>query len=408
MKIAISSGHGKHIRGARGNPVPPQLDEVDEARKVVNRVHELWNANGVTAVKFHDDTSTTQSQNLNRIVSWHNQQTRDYDVSVHFNAYSNTSKPMGDEVLYVTQSTLAADTARAISQAGGLINRGAKYRSDLAFLNGTAKPSILIETCFVDSTADSNAYRAKFEAICTRIAEVVGRITIGDTTPPVEPPIEPTPEPPSEITGDNRVEIQSKVTDVAVYINGTLMTGREEDANKIELKINLVGDVKLVINGEEFNNDVVTEPGIAANHKDVEATVFGGANDPNNSAYPPFALLNGDRDDFVALPYSFSNSLFPSNPPRVRVFKGELSAVGVIADKGPWTTDDISYVEGTSRPIAEICYLEGAPLPSGPNKGRVPTNKAGIDLSPHLASKIGLKGKGQVDWMFESESTEVA
>ena len=400
MKIAISSGHGKHIRGARGNPVPPQLDEVDEARKVVNRVHELWNANGVTAVKFHDDTSTSQSQNLNRIVAWHNSQTRDYDVSVHFNAYSNTSKPMGDEVLYVTQSTLAADTARAIAEAG-FINRGAKYRSDLAFLNGTNKPAILIETCFVDSTADSNLYHAKFDQICKRIAEVVGKITIGG--PPVEPPIEPPTTVPPEVGGDNRVEIKAKITDCAVYINDELIVGREEDANVAEFKISLIGDVKLVINGEEFNN-APTEPGIQGNHTGIEATVFGGSDDPNNSAYPPYALLDGDAEDFVALPYSFDPDLFPDHAPLVRVFNGELSATGKVADKGPWTTDDDAYVNGTARPIAETCYLEGAQLPSGPNAGKVPTNKAGIDLSPHLAKKIGIKGKGLVDWEFVEEA----
>ena len=31
MKVAISSGHGLKVRGARGSPVPPQVDEVDEA-----------------------------------------------------------------------------------------------------------------------------------------------------------------------------------------------------------------------------------------------------------------------------------------------------------------------------------------------------------------------------------------
>jgi len=402
MKLAISSGHGLKIRGARGNPVPPQLDEVDQARRVVNKVNELWNANGVTSVKFHDDVSTTQSANLNAIVNWHNRQTRDYDVSVHFNAYTNTSKPMGVEVLYKTQSTLAADTSRAIAEAG-FINRGAKYRADLAFLNGTAKPAILIEVCFCDSTADSNLYTAKFDQICTRIAEVVGRITIGGS-PPIEPPIEPPTEPP-EVTGENRVDIVSQIEgDVSVYVNGSLMTGHEPCEHVAKFDISITGDVTLTINGEEFHTDVPTEPGIQENHKDIEATVFGGSNDPNNSAYPPFALLHGDTDDFVALPFSFANNLFPNNPPMVRVYRGELSAVGRVADKGPWTVDDAAYVNGTSRPMAEICYLEGAPLPSGPNKGRVPTNKAGIDLSPHLAKKIGISGKGQVDWEFEDDN----
>jgi hypothetical protein len=53
-----------------------------------------------------------------------------------------------------------------------LSNRGAKKRSDLYFLNGTDEPSILIEVCFVDSSADSNLYRTHFHAICQAIADV--------------------------------------------------------------------------------------------------------------------------------------------------------------------------------------------------------------------------------------------
>src|SRR5215467_9187237 len=146
MKIVISSGHGLYIRGASSSPRPPYLDEVDEARRVVNRVAELWKQSGVGVDVFHDNTSTTQNANLNAIVNYHNSRTRDRDVSVHFNAYQKYSaaqKPngMGTECLYVTQQTLATQVANAMATSGTLINRGAKYRSDLFFLNNTAKPA---------------------------------------------------------------------------------------------------------------------------------------------------------------------------------------------------------------------------------------------------------------------------
>jgi N-acetylmuramoyl-L-alanine amidase len=184
--IAISSGHGLHIRGASGI-----LDEVDEARKVVNEVSRLLKDMGVTVYTFHDDVSTTQSENLNRIVTWHNSQTRTIDASCHFNAYQNTSKPMGTECLYVTQEDLAAKVSSAIANAASFINRGAKYRSDLAFLNGTNKPAILIETCFVDSSADAELYRQFFPDICDAIAETLSGKTLdgGDTEEP--PPVYP-------------------------------------------------------------------------------------------------------------------------------------------------------------------------------------------------------------------------
>ena len=141
MDIVISSGHGKYVRGASG-----YLDEVDEARRVVDRVAEVLRAAGHTAHVFHDNTSTSQNENLNTIVDYHNGRERDLDVSVHFNAYETTPKPMGCECLYVTQEDLADRVSNAIADAGGFLDRGPKYRSDLFFLNSTEEPAILIET----------------------------------------------------------------------------------------------------------------------------------------------------------------------------------------------------------------------------------------------------------------------
>jgi len=406
MKVVISSGHGLKVRGASG-----YLDEVNEARKVVEKVAEYFRQIGEGVQTFHDDTSTSQNQNLQTIVNFHNRQTRDYDVSVHFNAYQTTSKAMGTETLFVssTGQTMANKVSPAIARAGTFINRGAKKRTDLYFLNNTAKPAILIEVCFVDSSTDANLYRTNFDAICRAITEsITGRTISPPTEPPIEPPVEPpVTEPPTEppiFTGDNRVEIDAEVYgDSVVYINGELISGDEECSHISKFNVKIVGDAVLVINGEEFHNQQQAPTGPKENHKDIEATVFGGASDPNNSAYPPFDQLN-DTELYVALPYSWPNSMFPANAPLVRVFNGELSAVGKVRDKGPWTVDDEAYVMGESRPIAEICFIEKKPLPSGPNKGRVPSNKAGIDLSPAMARTIGVQGKGIVDWMFEDET----
>jgi N-acetylmuramoyl-L-alanine amidase len=167
MKIVISSGHGLKVRGASG-----LIDEVDEARNVVDRLQKIL---GDTVTIFHDDVSTTQNENLNRIVNFHNSQTRDLDISVHFNAYTYTDGGRGTEVLYLTQQELAERVSLAISNAGGLINRGAQKRSDLFFLNGTDEPAILIEVCFVDAKADVEAYEKNFDAICQAIADLVPR-----------------------------------------------------------------------------------------------------------------------------------------------------------------------------------------------------------------------------------------
>jgi peptidoglycan hydrolase-like protein with peptidoglycan-binding domain len=206
MKIAISSGHGLHVRGARGDPVPPQLDEVDEARRVVDRVAHYLVQAGVDVEMFHDDESRDQGDNLDAIVDWHNSQTRTLDVSVHFNAYDGEAH--GTEVLFLTQSTLAAAVSEAISDAGGFTNRGAKYRDDLKFLNATDEPAILIETCFCDHTGDSTSFRENFESICGAIAATISSEVVelppGRPGRPERPPRPPWPDRPEGVPVEER------------------------------------------------------------------------------------------------------------------------------------------------------------------------------------------------------------
>src|SRR5262249_16324944 len=143
MKIVISSGHGKHIRGACGDPVPPQVDEVDEARKIVNRVADYLDDAGVDVIVFHDDESDNFSDNLNAIVDFHNSQDRDLDVSVHLNCYDHNAH--GTEVCYTSDDGLeiARPLSAAIASAGGFTDRGPKPRDDLKFLNATNETAIL-------------------------------------------------------------------------------------------------------------------------------------------------------------------------------------------------------------------------------------------------------------------------
>ena len=110
QSVCISSGHGLYVRGASGI-----LDEVDEARLVVRQLCDVLLELGIKVHEFHDDVSKSQSENLDRIVDWHNSKKRDLDISVHFNAYEQVSKPMGCEVLYVTQQGIAA----AVSDGAG-------------------------------------------------------------------------------------------------------------------------------------------------------------------------------------------------------------------------------------------------------------------------------------------------
>ena len=169
VKIVISSGHGKNIPGAEG-----LINEVEEARAVVEHVAECLISLGADVITYHDDISDDQSENLTRIVDFHNAQVRDRDVSVHFNAYEPTEKPMGTECLYVSDEETAISLARAMAESAGFFNRGAKFRDDLYFLNQTEQPgSMLLEVCFVDSSADVELYELNFEELCRAIAETL-------------------------------------------------------------------------------------------------------------------------------------------------------------------------------------------------------------------------------------------
>ena len=191
-QVNISSGHSINCQGAIDI-----INEVTEARKVVDRVYEIVKASGKQCYKYHD-TSSSSTQNLVNIVNWHNGFKDGVDVSIHFNAYTHVDKPMGTEVCYYSNSSLAAAISKEIATAGGFIDRGAKQRTGLYFLKHTNKPAILIEVCFVDSVADVNLYRANFERICQAIAKsLIGSVVAQapTTSTPVATAPKPTPKP---------------------------------------------------------------------------------------------------------------------------------------------------------------------------------------------------------------------
>jgi N-acetylmuramoyl-L-alanine amidase len=292
MKICISSGHGKHIRGASGSPVPPQLDEVNEARKVVETVAEELRQRGAEVWTFHDDTSHDQSTNLHTITKWHNSKARDLDISVHFNAYNGSAH--GTEVLYVTQEELAREVSEAIALAGRLANRGAKYRSDLYVLNNTEMPAILLEVCFCDNTSDSEKYRQNYAEICEAIAMAI-----------VPAPAEA--EPPGEAETPKRPPLMHPDRGGVVFM---------------------------------------------PNHTGITCTVFGGEADPQQSAYDGHWI--DDQELGCALPYKWRETTPPRI--FVFNLDNAQTAYCEVVDVGPWNTDDKDYVLGPDRPQAETGF----------------------------------------------------
>lgn len=175
LPIIISSGHGKHVPGARCI-----IDEVTEARHVAERIsQEIRRLGGMSGV-FHEDRQTNARDNVNEIIRVHNSFLRLLDVSVHFNAVNGGRRiaGIGTETLYREGNTemrrLASDVSKAITGASGLILRrgdGTWGRTNLGFLNRTdLGKAILLEVCFVNSETDVALYKRHFSAICAAIA----------------------------------------------------------------------------------------------------------------------------------------------------------------------------------------------------------------------------------------------
>jgi hypothetical protein len=179
MQVAISSGHALHVQGAVGI-----LNELNENRRVTPIIGNYLRAGGANVVIFDDNTSRTVAQNLDTINGWHNGQTRDLDVQVHFNAFARTEAARGTEVLHRDQAALATRVSAAMARAGGFIDRGQKLRTNLSFLNRMQRPAIMLEVCFVDSAADVRLYRANIDPICRAVADSIGGAAGGGSTSP--------------------------------------------------------------------------------------------------------------------------------------------------------------------------------------------------------------------------------
>jgi hypothetical protein len=167
------------------------MDEVTEARRVTNKVASYLKG----AKVFHDDTSRDVSTNLRTIVAAHRKHSKvTLHVSVHFNAVGGGGRPgpIGVEVCHLTQHKIAGDLSRAMSVAGGLINRGPKRRTNLFFLNQLS-PSVLLEVAFVDSKRDTELYQQNFDAICRSIASTISNDTLLPVPPPEGPDLEARP-----------------------------------------------------------------------------------------------------------------------------------------------------------------------------------------------------------------------
>lgn len=132
----------------------------------------------------------------------------------------------------------------------------------------------------------------------------------------------------------------------------------------------------------------------------VTATSFAGSNDSVSSRTGAYdgKIINGDTELAAALSYHF-----PGRPPAIRVFyqpTGRSVDNIPVRDVGPWNTND-RYWETSAHPASETQYANRTKA----QNGRVPTNPAGLDLSPAVWRALGYVGdpqqaQGKVSWDF--------
>ena len=182
--VMISSGHGSKIEGAVGNGYREHV----EATKVMTRVAQILKYTyKVSVITYEDTYSKNQNDNLKKIVNKHNVASRQLDISIHFNSSANKTAT-GAEVLYhngTAMQQLSTKMSKAIADALGVKNRGAKQNTGLYFLKKTSKPAILIEVAFISNADDMKAYKDNFEELCQAIACVIAGKTY--TKKKVEP-----------------------------------------------------------------------------------------------------------------------------------------------------------------------------------------------------------------------------
>lgn len=178
MIIGIDKGHA--IKGVRG--ASAILDEVDENRKIGNRLIEMLKEKGHTVYDCSCDVSYDVNEQLAGIVSRANKQPLDLFVSIHLNSGGGH----GTETYTfpnANESTVAK--AKAINDAVvlscGFTNRGIKT-ANYYVLRKTIAPAVLVEVCFTDSQEDAD--KLNVEAVAKAIFKgITGTDYAGSTVP---------------------------------------------------------------------------------------------------------------------------------------------------------------------------------------------------------------------------------
>lgn len=184
MKIAVDMGHCPKSTGAEG-----YLVEMAEDRRIGAALISELKARGHSVVNVTPGDSEAES--LSGRARRANNAGCGFFVSIHLNSGGGT----GTEVYTTSNSgakAQAAAVSSAVSSVLGLKNRGHKT-ANFTVLVKTSMPAILVETCFVDTKLDADAYQACTpEKIAAAIADgILGEAKGATSSAPSAPAAKP-------------------------------------------------------------------------------------------------------------------------------------------------------------------------------------------------------------------------
>jgi len=146
MKVCIDAGHGGHDPGAVG---PCGLKEAHVNLDIAERLSKLLLPTHSFLLTRPKEVYVGLSARCDIANDWD----ADIFVSIHCNSDGPTA--VGIETLYKTEKgkALATPIQKELIRVTGDVDRGLKCRTDLAVLNGTAMPAVLVEVGFISHPA---------------------------------------------------------------------------------------------------------------------------------------------------------------------------------------------------------------------------------------------------------------
>ena len=171
MKIAINAGH---TASGKGTGAVGYLNESRETREIVSHLIPILKARGIEVIDATVDKAATNTEYLQKAVTIANKAKADLFISIHLNAGGG----YGCECF--TWRGIKRPQAVGICKelkALGFRDRGVKDGSTFYVIRKSNMPTVLVETCFVDSRSDYELYsRLGAKRIAAAIAD-------GITTP---------------------------------------------------------------------------------------------------------------------------------------------------------------------------------------------------------------------------------